>query len=710
MKKLFDIFLLLLSLPLLSQEVDHRLDSFKLDSQKVSDYIKLPKKPNTMFQVSGQLQGEYQYGLVPFLMNQGVPGGFYRAMGDIQLQTVSLPWNVSYQYSSIAGVSGFQNYVRFSFDAPKYQEMLQKNKIILPSADSLLQEQLNLESKKESIMSKRYFYESLLDIQNLQDFKRSFSDTLPFQDSLSMPVMDTSMSLKLDTIGHYQELMSKKQTVEQKIKELDQGLTQIEGSIRELDQKYKKAQSFKGPQLPQRPSLFSFQKVKKMELGMCAPNLSPLLLNGVSLQGLHLEMQSNHFFSVTHGVTIVPIMFSIDPLQNQLKYTRNVFNFFDFNPFNQGYRITAVKGGYGKQESTHLHVGVLQGIGRMMIPGLGNEPVLGDVQKNYVLELDAKLSFSQQHTLECWYDKSYFHTNPVEQVNTMVGFQRIFSKERSHAAMAKHQIQIPWIKSKLVSSVRWIDPYFKNVGSGFLRSDNVRYEISSEHPLGSKGSLILKYKKEQDNLLQLFDYQNILTTYGAQCKYKIAKGLQWMGGYFPVIHEMKESVSSRWNKNFIGHSALTYSKINRTVTQVYSVSYNQVLLNSDSMNSSYKTLQANQELILWSNVRFFSNAQWLMSQMPELSVQNIFLVSAGHSFTCFKDMQWTTTLKYSYTQVSASSMFGYGVRLTKPIIKSLLLECQGDKLILGDFYNSMLNVSNIEKFPYLLSTKLVYQF
>ena len=49
--------------------------------------------------------------------------------------------------------------------------------------------------------------------------------------------------------------------------------------------------------------------------------------------------------------------------------------------------------------------------------------------------------------------------------------------------------------------------------------------------------------------------------------------------------------------------------------------------------------------------------------------------------------------------------FGYGFRVSLPIYKKLSYELSGEKLVFGDFYNS-LPIANLESFPYYFSTSL----
>lgn len=691
--------------------------TLKISSKIKPDSAKIASTKNELkkFSIGGQATADYQYGFIPYLMNESVPAGFYRMYGDVQVQTGMLPWNVGYNYSSIGALSGINNYVKVSFDVERYKQLLKQKRGMPYNLDSMKLKSLDLEQQKEDLVGKQYFYKSLLDVNNLGDFNRMLSDTLPIPtlglDSLALPNASLPDSMSVDTAGQFAELQKKKKELADKMAQVDQKIKQVESSIEQTEQAYAQAKSL--IQVPSTNILNPEQalgKVKKLDIGLSNPNLSPLFLNGISVQGVHLELEDKHFLSITHGLTVAPILFSLNPLQNQLQYTRNVFNFFDFGNVGQGQRITAIKGGYGTKMGKHLHVGLLQGIGRSIVPSANDAFLVGGINKNYVIELDAKIMLADQHSLEMFYDKSYFHQDPTEKVSLAQGFKRIISLERSNAAMVRHSIQIPLIKSRFTSTLRWIDPYFKNFGTGFLRSDNVRYEIASEHTLSKKVALTMKYRKEQDNLLNLYSYHNALTTFGGQVKYKVLKGLTWVSGYYPILHKIEDATMVRWNKSFITNSVLTYSLQSQKVSQVYSLAYNHVLLSTDTMNSQYQTAQLNYELGFTSGLRFFASGQWFEFQYPDSARSQTWFASVGNSFTLFKDLVITSQLKYSITAQNTKGMLGYGLKITKKIMQNTDLELQADKLIQGDFYNSIIQNQHFGNFPYLFNVKLTHNF
>lgn len=687
-----------------------KLDSLKPDSAQIKENIKKMK----VFGIGGQITNEYQYGFIPYLMGNSAISGFYRSYGDIQIQTGPLPWVVSYHYSNIGPVSGLNNYIKVSFDADRYKEMIKQRKLSLFNLDSMQLKKFNLDQQKEGLMGRKYFLNSLLDINNLKDFNHAFSDTLSLPglglDSLKLPNLQTD-SLSIDTAGQFAELQRRKQEVMQKIQQIDQGIQKIDQSIQEAQAAYDKATNFNVlNSIPGAP--FNLDKVtskiKKLDIGMSNPNLSPLFLNGTSLQGVHVELEDKHFLSITHGLTVAPVLFSVDPLQNQLQYTRNLFNFFDFGNVGQGQRITAIKGGYGTKSGTHFHVGILQGIGRTLLAY--DATTLGNIEKNYVVELDAKLVINENQSLECFYDKSYFHQDPTEVISLSEGFKRIIKPDRTNASLVKHQIQIPKLKSKFTSTVRWIDPYFKNFGASFLRADNLRYEFMSDHQLSKKIGLTLKYRKDQDNLLNLYQYHNYLTSYGAQLKYKIFKGLSLVGGYFPIIHKIEDQMSVRWNKNYITNGVLTYVLQTKSTSHTYSLAYNHVLLSTDTVTNQYQTAQANYELGLRGGIRIFSSAQWFQYHRPDSASSETIISNLGTSFTVWKDMQITAKAKYSYVQTIHQGNWGYGLKISKKLRNYTAFELQGDKLITGDFYNSVTQNQNFGNFPYLFTVKLINNF
>ncbi len=691
------------------------LKSAKQDSiSKSSDTTKTSqeKLTNQFFKINGQITAEYNYGFIPYLTSENIPTGFYRSYGDIRLQTGILPWVFSYNYSNLGSVSGLNNYVKLSFDILKYRDLLKEKRAInIQKLDSFDIKKIQLNGEKEKLFEKKYYLQSLLDVNNINHLNHLLSDSA----HLPIPNFTDSIEINKPNLNDSISLAEKKNELQQKISAINNQISSINDKIKNIEEQKNKLTLEQSQYNPKKNSFNAtslLEKIRKFEFGLTNPNLSPLFLNGISLQGIHCEIDGEQYLSISHGVTVSPVMFSIDPVKNHLQYTRNLFNFFDFGNVGQGQRITAIKAGPGAKENTHFHVGILQGIAKTgsYIDSPPETYVLGPKEKNYVIELDIRYQFSKNHFIELFLDKSYLHNSALSEISLLEGYKNILSNNRTNAALAKHSILLPKIKSKITSSIRWIDPYFKNYGAGFLRSDNIRYEVLSEHQVTKKIQINLRYRNEQDNLLKLYEYQNNLTTIGAQSKIKLLKSLTLITGYFPVIHTIETSSSVITNKNHISNAVLTYSKIKKYTSHVITLAYNHFLIVSDTTNNNYQTLQLNYDVGLGKNIRLFLTGQWFEYVYPDSITTNTYLLSIGTNLNIGKTTMISSQVKYSVFGHNFEKSIGYNLRCVKNIGKFTSLELTGEKLVMGDFYNTIQQNDNYRNFPYLFSVKLTNFF
>ncbi len=671
------------------------------------DSLKKPKLLNA----HGTLNWGYHYGWIPFLNSTQSPNQFYRADGNLQVDALNLPLLVSYNYSNAVYTSGLRNYFNVSFDAQRYKEKLvEKKQIKLQQYDKDL---LNLESQKIALLEKQNYLKSLGSIENPVDFA-SYMDSVPdFNTQFKKPSLSDSLSVPDSLNIHYPdtaELMNRKKALLDKISSQNQELTKLQSKINEI--KALKDQLSASPNIPQADQGLKEKvlgNLNKFEIGMINPNVSPFLLSGINLQGVHMEWEDKNYISVSHGITAAPLFNSTDPLQNKLNYAHNLFNFFDFANIESGRKITAIKGGIGKKQGSHLYAGISYGLGRTMLSYNDLNPIPGDFEKNYVIELDGRYQISATHFAEFFYGKTHLQQTSIEDISLAKGFMRILNNTRSNAALVRYTVAVPKIKSKFTASMRWIDPYFKSFGVGFLRSDNFRYELNSEHTLTKKINVSFKLRKEEDNLLGLYDYKNYLTTAGTQIKWKPIRRLNIVYGYIPVVHKLETPSQTLFNKNRINNLVISYAPSSKYFNQLITAAYNYYVISGDSSNNKFQTVNLNYEIAFEKGLKFLSSVNAYRYHLADSGYTETYLASVGSSVMVLKNWNVSAMYKYSYLKSVDLKSQGYSVKSTFKINKFTDLELLVEKIVKGEYYNTI-QANNMSTFPYYCYIKIVNRF
>ncbi|MCI5055976.1 MAG: hypothetical protein MRY83_07690 [Flavobacteriales bacterium] len=695
---------------------------FKADSSVIAEKIKADTSKKINLPFSGESSWEYLNGFVPFAVDTNTTLEMYRAYGHMNVQLAKLPWQFQYNYSPQSHMLGMNNYFRLNFDVRKFQDQIGMKKFELK--DSLNTSFLDLEKQQEQLIGQKLYLESLLDIQNLKDFNEigefdletpevnvpktpnlpdmptlpTLPDSLTEQDELNkLESEKQKVRAKIDQVNStLEEVNKKKQLIEDKLEYINNGIpTQNLMQSGELEELMSKKETI-------------LSHVKKFQIGMSTPEISPLLMSGTSINGINLEYSGKRYLAVAHGITANQLFVSSNPLQNSLNSARNVYNFFDFNGVNNGKRITAIKTGFGDNEKTHIHLGILQ--------GYGNAALSGDLssqspsrEENYVLELESRFDYLKNNYIQFNYAKSFLQSDLTDTTSLVEGFQSIFSDERSHALFATNHAEFKKLRSTLDATFRWIDPHYQSFGMGFLREDNIRYELKSKHRLTKKIRLDLKFRKERDNLLNLYDYKNTLTTFGGQLRWKLLKSVSLTTGYHPVIHEFKNASFHAINKNYISNAVLTISQNSRRMFQLYTFSFNEYKISSDSVNLNFQNFNFTHELRINDKVALMNMVNYLKSNQNDQ--EDIVMSSHGLTIVPFTKVTVNGQLKTSYTTEYKELSLGYKAGLAYNLSKYFRIEMNYEEFLDGEYFRNFDEFeTNAGLSPYLISFKIVNTF
>jgi len=418
--------------------------------------------------------------------------------------------------------------------------------------------------------------------------------------------------------------------------------------------------------------------------------------------------KENMYVAATEGTTVNTFLFTNNSLQNRLVNMQNLYNMFDFQSVQNGRKIVDLKTGYGTKEGNHFFIGMLYGSGLpSYLNTLNSAPETG-LSKNYVLELDGKWAITHNSSFNLVYGKSSTQTYGDYYYNSDGG---VFASKRSKAILGTYIWDIKKTKTKLTTTCRWIDPYFNSYGIGGMRTNNLRYEIKLEQTLTNKIKFSIFYRKDADNIIPLYQFNTVLQTIGTTLTYKPFRSLSIRLGYIPVVEQMWGENPSYYTRthNNISNVLLTYMPSLQGVNTSFNLSYNYYVLTTDSETTAFQNLS-------FSNLTKFKNSfsntitvSWFKSSPTDSLNNNVWMFVEEPGFTFKGGYSISIGAKASWSPGTSNWQLGYEMKLHVPLIKHLSCEINAEKLVLGDFYES-LNIAQIERFPYFGQGKIIYNF
>jgi hypothetical protein len=678
-------------------------------------------KKEKLIQTKGNIGLGYDYGVLPFVVANPNSPGYFKTEGQVQVTVKSLPFNSQFYYSSLKNISGLNNYFRVSFDAEQFKQNYLKS---IDTKKGSIKTKINeLYKAKQYATKQLQNYQHKLNtykpndnfdsIPNLLEFqlKDSISYNVPsleIPDSVSKDFLPDSLPTKPElpqlsvdslyaNIDHYNSLLDK---INSKISELENTLELAKNTS------ISPAVIF-----PENKFLNALMAVKKMDLGLCYPSHSTFLVNGIAIKGINLELErKNYFFAFTYGKTINNLLYSNNLVQNNLQNAQNLFNFFDFNNVTGGRRITALKIGLGAKEANHFHIGLANGIGQTSYFNSSDSASIttqSGIEKNWVMELDGKLLIKKSIIIDATYGKSALQSSTISDPDQFESSNKLFNwNDRSNAALLKLTSRIVKTGTKLTATARLIDPFFRSFGVGFIRSDNFRYEFKAEQDISKKLKINASYRREQDNLLNLFYTQNTLQTFGAGLSYKPNRSINFRAGYNPVLQQIniEGEENAMHNNSNISFVVLNYTPQLDKIKLSFTALFNYYNISNSNANSNFSnlclisnsTIKKTQHTLSFN--AFYTNAS-------DSLTGNTLLAAYELKIPASKKINTSITAKWA-DNTFAGNQWGYALKINYNIHKNISWELSGEKLIYGDFYNSI-GLNRINNFPYYCYTKLL---
>jgi len=691
---------ILLSICFLTNSISQN-DSLQFDSTEVKKESRLKK----VFRTANMSFG-YDYGLLPFLVDVNPPQGNFKMQGSAGIDIRAIPLNVNYYYSDLGTISGLNNYFTVRFDAQRFQQKL-KEKLLGDKLDRLSKLD-SLDKVKQSLL-KRKSYLSLLKADRI---------AFPVDSSLYENFTYDIDSLSLDTLGINTTYDIPDFEWNDSLQNIYEGVT---GDLSQLDSvanQLNQFDQFDNPQLDTTrirskiPKLTRLekaknimQKVKKFEIGMCYPNYSQFLVARTPIKGINLEIEDKKlYFAFTHGKTVNNIFLTNNLVNNNLNAARNLYNFFNFNNIEDGRKVTAFKVGYGSKKSNHIHFGMLYGLGKTNY--LDTSALITETDHNAVFELDARLKIKEHSTFDFVYGKSAIQTNSINYEEQSSVFNALVNfNDRTNAFLSKYEFASTKTGTKVSASFRLIDPFYRSFGVGFIRSDNVRYQVKLKQKITKRLNIGGLIRREEDNLLKIYDFNNTLFSYGANLTYRPTRHWMIKVDFRPISQNVTSSIDTLNTSinNWIINGVVNYNKRIKDTYLNFSNIYSHYQLFNGEDNNSYINYNSNLTLTLKNGISETFSFNYF-NTTDSVSTPSVGILQNEFSWQRPKGLAFMLMIKASFSSVNGFQP-GYGGKISIPIYKSFSFEASGEKLVLGDFYNSILQ-TGFEDFPFYFNASV----
>ncbi len=751
-------------------EISLRINKIKTDSISKDNWIKrffnkiFKKKQDSISIVSKILKNknsgiahsniylQYDYGYYPYFVSSEMPRGFASIGGNIAVNLLSLPFNVSGYYNELGNLNGTNNYFRFSFDANKYKESLVKKATYnLKAKESEL---LDLQKEKQALTQKLLYYQNLEQInksKNDINVKNIFGNnstvqkinaSLPVKDSLTKGLnIENSDSLgtkkivsnkelnkdtlnvksfKVNEISKSAELDSLKST-QVNVKDLSKSydsneaklmISEYSEKLKDLNKKIDEVETgikfLKNPDVPVKLKSKSgnfldpfFKGISKFEIGTSYPSYSTFLINGVGVSGINLEGEINDIYvGFTYGLSQDTRYYN-----NSNQYFLQKFaNFFDYNNLSYGKRLTSFKIGYGKKEESHIHFGFLYGYGAEILYGFNSIEINQNrTEKNYVFEIDAKWVIDKNNNLDMVYGKSYISSQ--DSLNNK-GLAGLFDfGTRSNALQLKYHTQFNVTKTKLALSCKLLDPLFRSYGVSSFKSDIFSYEIKADQTITKRIKTSIFYRSMEDNLLNLGLSKTRYQSLGSTTSLKLNKFVSIKGTYNPIFQKIKiEGMSNLIFNSYLANGVLNINIVKSTCSILNNVVLNYYNFYDGLKTNDFKSALLNNVITLGKIKNEFS-AEWNKISSDTLNSDNL-IVKNDFGFQINK-INIVAGLKWGNTK-EFKNQIGFKLKLCFPIYKNLLFELQGEKFLYGEFFHLSNELPN--KLLYNIFGKMNYVF
>lgn len=722
------------------KELSENIPSIKSDSIFIQTKTKVkslkgPVKENikSVFQ-TGSIALGYDYGFLPYTVNSSVPAQAYKTEGQIGLTLLNIPVDINFFYSSQKNIIGLNNYFRISYNADRYKDNL--NNKLIDQSNAYKNKLGGLSDKRQQLMQKMAYTDYLSSISpskwpidttikvpvksnvnNPSGLANSY-DVNAF-DTLSKPGTDTSgiasntigstetynvYKHKIDSVkGLYENYKKQYALVNDSIKEYQGKIDQLENYTGNGNQAY----AYKNPYLSKIQNIMS--GIRRFEVGLCYPNYSTFLTNNVPVRGINFEYaKNNKFIAFTYGTTVSTVLYSRNDIEGFLQNTKNAYNYFDFNNVTAGRKIISAKFGAGQKENSHAFFGFLVGKGKSTyLSPISEGYSINSKECNLVLEADIRYKLTKATYFDFILGKSSIQGSDLSYENIKSAMNEIFSMYRSNALLVKLNTRIQPTNSNLNFTFRLIDPFFKSYGTGFIRSDNMRFEVKLDQPITKKIKYTGAFRYEEDNILKLMNYKNQFYSFNNTLSLKIKRSFMIRASYTPLFRDLNSDNITYRTKNSITTGVLTFAPRSKANIQ-FNILYNYYLVNTDSSAINFQNLAYSHQFIFKKGFKTGLNLSWYKNSLRDSLNNNVILGVLDLGYQFINGSSITVAGKSAY-KMNKGFYPGFVLKSNVKIYKTFFWEIQVEKFIVGDLFNGY-DLENLKKFPYYCSTRLIFNF
>ncbi len=671
-------------------------------------------KKNKIFNsIHGQMNIGHYNGIVPFALDSLRPSNYFKSEGNLSLKIVSIPIQASFSVSNINSNYGLNNYFRLSFDYQSYinsvktevadrakafsntsywTELAQKNAdaAVIKQSTRFNPSFLNrLSNERDSLelLKANWDSDSTLDSLGLSEWKSRFH---------SIDDANVRFNTIKNTLKDFEQ--SKKEVIHQKL--IADSLMQKK---RELEKLSPNEIVFSNP------FLRNLQYLKKFEVGLVYPSYCTFTLNGIPINGINTEIQKGQgFCAFSYGTT------AFNPLQvnsslDQPFGLKNLHNFFDFAPTSFGRRILNMKIGKGKLDAEHVFFGFLYANGTAATTFHFDNPTIPQQAKNWVGEVDIRKQLGKMNDIEFVYGNSNLQTAITFADSQWNNYQRIAPFYQSNAALIRWSGGFQRTKTKWIITGRYVDPFFKSLGIGFIRSDHVRGEFKIDQAISDRLKFSGFYRRDQDNLLGILPFQVILQTAGATVQWKPKSNTSFRLNISPFTQSANslEPFFNLRNRNLITtfHATHFSKKLDnplKSISLVYSYyrignGGNDYALQNINLNAVFGNRK-------WGNINISGNGFF----NSESLLQQIGFIEMNYSNSLKKQLLYNIAFRSTYSMENGYK-YGYLASTVYQYNRYFSIEARIEKLLINNYY-SLFNPSLLNRFPYSESIRLLCKF
>lgn len=528
-----------------------------------------------------------------------------------------------------------------------------------------------------------------------------------FKDSLinTQHKLFTNISETEARIEEYQEMLKE---VEAKKKYLENQISIIEQYGEMIDIENAKDASFLRKNLLQ-----IIQNAEKLELGMARPNNSRFLIRGLPLLGLHLESQLEdiYYISVSGGRIYNPRIRGY----SDLEATTGFFQTIGFPQESIQYNGLQLKGGIGKPDESHIHLGWLRAKS-------SNLPL---TEKHSVFELDSRFNYKgiRLYAVGAISSNKYNGKSSKDEVRG----RNSDSENLKNRMALEGNIKVPIRKTgtRINAKTSYYGSEFFSPGLGYQRAGLFTYRVEATQKVFRKTRASVFYSQETDGkLIDLLTY-NVFQLWGVELNQQIGRHIEVFGQYSPlqqqiILNREIESsegsfiteVDSILNERELTESFIINSGINWTQrfgeTSISLMGFFQHYdMDGEGFEEKYNFYSGTAIINFQSKWVFIGSCNHLKPLLSSSSFEDRLTSSINLSMTHSKTVAFNAG--GAFLNEGGKTSFGYSAGVDLQLYSNLKASVRGEKMVEDYFMGNFLmeNYNKLEK-PYRISTSLTW--